>query len=66
MKLSDRIDNNIRGKLRNLSSKSRPDDKKQTTNSRCKEKLSPNDLKDLMGENRQTYKRGKGGAVRRK
>jgi len=66
MKLSDWIDNNTRGKLRNLSSKSKPDDKKQTTNSRCKEKLTDKDLVELMGQNRQTYKRGKGGAVRRK
>ena len=66
MKLSDRIDNNTKGKLRNLSSKSKPDDKKQTTNSRCKEKLTDKDLVELMGQNRQTYKRGKCGAVRRK
>ena len=66
MKLSDWIDNNTRGKLRNLSSKSKPDDKKQATNSGCKEKLTDKDLVELMGQNRQTYKRSKGGAVKRK
>ncbi len=31
-----------------------------------KEKFSDYDLRDLMGVNRDTYKRGKGGAIRRK
>jgi len=66
MKLSDCLNKSTRNKLRNLSSKSKPDDKQQHTNNRFKEKLSPNDLKELMGENRQTYKRGKGGSIRRK
>jgi len=43
-------------RLKNLSSKSK----------RKPEKLTDIDLKELMGQNRQTYKRGKGGAVRRK
>ena len=54
MKLSDLLDNNNRSKLRNLSGEPKP------------EILTDKDLKDLMGQNRQTYKRGKGGAVRRK
>ena len=45
---------NTRKKLKNLSGKPKP------------EKLSGADLKELMGQNRQTYKRGKGGAMRRK
>lgn len=31
-----------------------------------KEKLSKHDLRELMGTNRDTYKRGRGGAIRRK
>lgn len=31
-----------------------------------KEKLSKRDLRELMGTNRDTYKRGRGGATRRK
>ena len=45
---------NTRTKLKNMSSKPKP------------EILNDKDLKDLMGQNRQTYKRGKGGAVKRK
>ena len=55
MKLSDRIDNNTRGKLRNLSSKT----------TKKPEILTEKDLQDLMGVNRDRYQR-KGGAVRRK
>ena len=45
---------NDRNKLKNLSKQPK------------QEILTDKDLKDLMGQNRQTYKRGKGGAVRRK
>jgi hypothetical protein len=31
-----------------------------------KEQLSEKDIKELMGTNRPTYKRGKGGAIRNK
>ena len=54
MKLSDWLNNNTRTKLKKLSSKPKP------------EILTDKDLADLMGQNRQTYKRGKGGAMRRK
>ena len=54
MELSDCLNKNTRTKLKKLSSKPKP------------EILTDKDLKDLMGQNRQTYKRGKGGAVRRK
>jgi len=54
MKLSDRLNSNTRSKLKNLSSKPKP------------EILTEKDLSELMGQNRQTYKRGKGGAVKRK
>ena len=54
MKLSDRLNNNTRTELKKLSSKPKP------------EKLTDKDLVELMGQNRQTYKRGKGGAVKRK
>ena len=47
---------NARAKLKNLSSKPKPKP----------EKLTAKDLADLMGVNRDTYARGKGGAVRRK
>ena len=53
MKLSDRIDNNIRSKLKNL--------RKQPK----QEILTDKDLLELMGVHRDTYTR-KGGAVRRK
>ncbi|MEK4713458.1 hypothetical protein [Sporosarcina sp. FSL K6-5500] len=33
---------------------------------RAKERLSDRDLRELMGTNRDTYKRGKGGAIRKK
>lgn len=33
---------------------------------RTKERLSDRDLRELMGTNRDTYKRGKGGAIRKK
>ncbi|WP_440705921.1 hypothetical protein [Heyndrickxia oleronia] len=36
-------------------------------NSKCKsERLSDSEIKDLMGVNRDIYRRGKGGAIRRK
>jgi len=54
MKLSDCLNKNTRTKLKNLSKKPK------------REILTDKDLKDLMGQNRQTYKRGKGGAVKRK
>lgn len=50
---------NTRKKLRNLSSKS--NDKANKS-----EKLTEKDLAELMGINRDTYTRGKGGAVKRK
>lgn len=40
--------------------------KKQLNQKKKKENLSDKDLKELMGINRDTYKRGKGGAIRRK
>lgn len=43
---------NTRGKLKKIIKKP--------------EILTDKDLAELMGQNRQTYKRGKGGAVRRK
>jgi len=52
MKLSDCLNKNTRTKLKNLSSKPKP------------EILTDKDLAELMGQYRQTYKRGKGGAVR--
>ena len=54
MKLSDCLNKNTRTKLKNLSSKPKP------------EILTDKDLKDLMGVHRDTYARGRGGAVRRK
>ena len=36
------------------------------TKQKKQEKLSIKDIKDLMGENKQTYKRGRGGALRAK
>lgn len=36
------------------------------TNSKSKEKLSDKDLRELMGVNRDTFGRGKGGAIRRR
>ena len=54
MKLSDCLNKKTRTKLKNLSKQPK------------QEILTDKDLKDLMGVNRQTYKRGKGGAVRRK
>lgn len=33
---------------------------------KAKERLSDRDLRELMGTNRDTYKRGKGGAIRKK
>jgi len=56
MKLSDCLNKSTRNKLRNLSSKSKPEKK---------EHLTDKDLADLMGINRDRYER-KGGAVRRK
>jgi len=53
MKLSDRLNSNTRSKLKNLSSKPKP------------EKLTDKDLADLMGINRDRYER-RGGAVKRK
>jgi len=58
MKLSDRLDKNTRSKLKNLSGKSKPIKKPEI--------LTDKDLLELMGQNMQTYKRGKGGAIRRK
>ena len=54
MKLSDLLNKNTRTKLKNLSKQPKP------------EILTDKDLLELMGQNMQTYKRGKGGAVRRK
>jgi len=54
MKLSDRLNSNTRTKLKNLSKHPKP------------EILTDKDLLELMGVNRQTYKRGKGGAVKKK
>ena len=53
MKLSDCLNKNTRTKLKNLSSKPKP------------EILTAKDLVELMGVNRDRYER-KGGAVRRK
>jgi len=54
VELSDRLNNNTRSKLKNLSKQPKP------------EILTDKDLSELMGQNKQTYKRGKGGAVKRK
>ena len=54
MKLSDRLNSNTRTKLKNLSKQPKP------------EILTDKDLLELMGVNRDTYARGRGGAVRRK
>jgi len=53
MKLSDLLDNNTRSKLKNLSKQPKP------------EILTEKDLAELMGQNRQTYKRNRG-SIRRK
>ena len=42
------------------------DDEIKKLKAKKKEKLSMLDVMELMGVNRQTYKRGKGGAIRRK
>lgn len=41
-------------------------DTKEKLNKVRKEKLFKHDLRELMGTNRDTYKRGRGGAMRRK
>jgi len=53
VKLSDRLNKKTRTKLKNMSKQPKP------------EILTDKDLKDLMGQNRQTYKRNRG-ALRRK
>ncbi|MEC1373397.1 hypothetical protein P9D39_03605 [Heyndrickxia oleronia] len=39
---------------------------RQRNSKRKSERLSESEIKDLMGVNMATYKRGKGGAIRRK
>jgi hypothetical protein len=39
---------------------------KTKTNHKSKERLSERDIIELMGMKRDTYKRGRGGAIRRK
>ncbi|WNF36603.1 hypothetical protein RJD24_19620 [Bacillaceae bacterium IKA-2] len=64
LNIASLLDKGTRKRLNNLGKRK---DKNVTTEKKIsEEKLSPYDLKELMGQNRQTYKRGKGGAVRRK
>ena len=53
MKLSDRLNSNTRSKLKNLSSNPKS------------EILTDKDLKDLMGQNKQTYKRNRVAVMRK-
>jgi len=53
VKLSDRLNSNARTKLKNLSKQPKP------------EILTDKDLKDLMGQNKQTYKRNRVAVMRK-
>lgn len=63
LKIADHLDKGTRKRLNNLG-KCKKNISAESNNG--KEKLSPNDLKEMVGQNRQTYKRGKGESVRRK
>lgn len=65
MKLSDHLDKNTKSRLNNI----KDNKKSRYRNKRCKktkEKFSERDIRELMGEFKDTYKRSRGGAIRRK
>ncbi|QOY38791.1 hypothetical protein AWH56_005285 [Anaerobacillus isosaccharinicus] len=63
MKLSERLDKTTKNKLNSL--KDKPVKRKRKKKKRNVEKLTERDIKELMGQYRDTYER-RGGAVRRK
>jgi hypothetical protein len=65
MKLSDHLDNNTKTKLTNLTDKKKPSSKKRKRQ-KPKENLTDRDFRELMGEFKDTYKRSRGGAMRRR
>lgn len=62
MKLSDRLNNDTKHKLKKMRRRRK---KKKVNQDPLQEKLSEREWKDLMGMNRDTYER-RGGAIRRK
>lgn len=62
MKIADHLDKTTKSKLNGLKDKPRKKHKKKNKY----EKLSPGELRELMGANKQTLKRGKGGAYKGK
>jgi hypothetical protein len=63
MKVEDYLSKDTKSKLKKMRKRRK---KRKKPGDPFKEKLSERDLKDLMGLNRDTYSRGKGGAIRRK
>lgn len=64
MKLSDHLSEQQRKQLNKI--KLRLPNHNTKTSNKKKENLSYKDFENLMGAYRDTYKRGKGGAIRRK
>jgi hypothetical protein len=63
MKIIDHLDEETKKKLNKRRRRKR---KKKANADPLKEKLTKKDIVELMGMNRDRYKRGKGGAIRRK
>ncbi len=65
MKLFDHLDNNTKSKLNNLKDTKKPRQNNKKPK-RPKENLTNRDVRELMGEFKDVYKRGRGGAIRMK
>jgi hypothetical protein len=66
MKLMDHLSDDNKKKLNEISKKKRRRKRKGKNNPlRQTERLTERDYKELMGQYKETYKRGKGGAMRR-
>ncbi|MEK5390198.1 hypothetical protein NSQ59_07410 [Margalitia sp. FSL K6-0131] len=65
MKLAVHLDKDTRKKLEKMGKKKKPpSNKKKPPKKKCKEEKI--NWPDIMGMNRDIFKRGKGGAIRRK
>jgi hypothetical protein len=67
MKLADHLSEENRKKMNEISKKKRRRKRKNKNNPlRQTERLTEKDYRELMGQYKETYKRGKGGAIRRR